>query len=24
VVHHASPGDESEAQEVNQTTQVLH
>jgi ketosteroid isomerase-like protein len=24
VVHHASPGDQSEAQEVNQTTQVLH
>jgi ketosteroid isomerase-like protein len=24
VVHHTSPGDESEAQEVNQTTQVLH
>ncbi len=24
VVHHASPGDQSEVQEVNQTTQVLH
>jgi ketosteroid isomerase-like protein len=24
VVHHTSPGDQSEAQEVNQTTQVLH